>query len=104
MKSVFENKMFGCDACPANLNFVKMPGQIPWGDPVRGQVLRTTLFRLAVADGIHLKKNRKGNPDIWAAFSELLFKQPEFAGLEGSSNSIYSQYLDTLEKRAAHHG
>jgi hypothetical protein len=68
-------------------------------------VLRTTLFRLAVADGIYfLKKNQKGNPDIWEAFSEVLLKQPEFAGLEGSAHSICSQFKDTLDKRASHHG
>ena len=78
--------------------------QTPWRDPVRGPLLRTVLFRLIVVDGLHLKKNAKGAPDIWEKFSELLFKQPEYVGLEGSANSIQSQYRETLQKRARHHG
>ena len=69
-----------------------MPGQIPWRDPVRGEVLKRALFRLAVAEGIHMKKNRKGTEDIWVSFTALLFKQPEFARLEGSSNSVCTKY------------
>jgi hypothetical protein len=68
----------------------------------RGSLLKNVLFRLVVAEGIHLKKNQKGTPDIWETFSILLFKQPEFVGLEGSANSIYN--TETLNKRARHHG
>jgi hypothetical protein len=51
-----------------------------------------------------MKKNRKGTEDIWVSFTALLFKQPEFAGLEGSSNSVYTKYTDTLNEIARHHG
>ena len=71
---------------------------------MRGEVLKRALFRLAVAEGIHMKKNRKGTEDIWVSFTALLFKQPEFAGLEGSSNSVYTKYTDTLNEIARHHG
>jgi hypothetical protein len=43
--------------------------------------------------------NWKVIPDIWDSFSELLFKQPEFHGLEGSSNSIREKYKENQEKQ-----
>ena len=49
-------------------------------------------------------KKKKGTPDIWEEFSELLFKQPEFMGLEGSVHSIQEQYRVTLRARSQHHG
>ena len=51
-----------------------------------------------------MKKNKAGSPDIWESFSELLFRQPEFHGLEGSSNSIREKIKEVLNERARHHG
>ena len=78
--------------------------QLPWRAAIKGPVLRTVLFRLALVQGMHMKKNKKGTPDIWESFAELLFKQPEFAGLEGSAHSIQEQFRLTLQARSQHHG
>jgi hypothetical protein len=76
---------------------------LPWRTE-RGPILTGCLLKLVVSTGQHLKKNKAGSPDIWDSFSELLFKQPEFHGLEGSSNSIREKYKEVLKERARHQG
>ena len=76
---------------------------LPWRTE-RGPILTTCLLKLIVSTGQYLKKNKAGSPDIWDSFSKLLFKQPEFNGLEGSSNSIREKYKEVLKERARHHG
>jgi hypothetical protein len=103
VRKVYAKKK-GFASCGFQKNIlVATMSNLPWRTE-RGPILTTCLLKLVVSTGQHMKKNKAGNPDIWESFSDLLFKQPEFHGLEGSANSIYSQFQETLAKRARHHG
>ena len=76
----------------------------PWRDKTIGPVLTNVLFRLAVSEGIHLKKTGIKQEKRWEDFTSLLFKQSEFKDMDGSTKSIQNQLKETKEERAKHHG
>jgi len=79
---------------------------IPWRNPIRGPLLVNTLFRLAVVKKIYLKLpgEKLKADERWRVFTEELFQQPEFQGIEGSFRAVKDQFNMVLKERARFHG
>ena len=84
---------------------------IPWRDPVKGPILKTAMFKLALTSSVETNKiyfkSKDETRDMdkrWQEFQEALFKQPEFEGLEGGWRTIREQWTTAKKERAKHHG
>ena len=79
---------------------------ITWRAADKTQQLYESLFAMAVAKGIHLKKNgEKRTLDArWDELVAELFKTPPFSLFEGSIRSVRDHYEKTMDEVARHHG
>jgi hypothetical protein len=92
---------------------------IPWRDPVKGPILKTAMFKLALTSSLsteekEIQQNNKiyfkfpGETrkidERWEQFAAALFTQPEFDGLEGSWRLVRDMFNETKNERAKHHG
>ena len=79
---------------------------IPWREPAKGYILRSSMYRLAIVERIYFKHadDKRKVDDRWLDFANKLFAQPEFLGMEGSFRTVKDQFYLTLNERAKHHG
>jgi hypothetical protein len=79
---------------------------LPFRDDVIGPGLINAIFRVAVKEEFWVRSQQKGYTQKMQDddFAELVYSQPEFRDLKGSTKSIKDQYIVTMRSRARFHG